>query len=649
MSKKLIVVINLLFVSALLAVPCHSTAGKIQFEVTVRERPSSESDKPILVEKRQFSIEEGVKTTAFIVNFTLDLTATRGDSGEIVCDMALYTLPPQTETIFKKFASLPGGVYFIDNLSAKNGATYRVGISPLTYDRSAGNSGPCDYDYRREGTWNFDPSAHCDFYFVPGSLGDARWNRLRDFVEEGYRGFKRRFGFSYPGKVNYFFAPCLLPQLIWDGRMGYALDPSRNNCFALYSATHNTVDPIPGFLATIYRNLGYAPPVLAEGLAAYFDIPHYYARELRRNDALPPITQLFKSLDYFALPRQNNISAASSFVKYLIDTHDFPRFEQLYRAATDLNLKENIETIYGQPLAAIEKAWHEHLDTLTIPFAAYQYSYQREAVLQREHGMNLFLEEMRRTMSSYQDSLFVLNESAFTKYVRGDFDSAQWYYRAAIGKAPNSGSNLLTYGNLLLADGLYDSARVIFRRALTVDSTMKSAWYKLGESFYWQGLTDSAEYYITLDFTQNPSQLSRAASAIVLGEYALMRSDTVAATGYYTKALAAMQQLMAAIKTEPAFLLRLGQARMGLAICGKDSLAGARSDLEKALFFEVHPTRTIYLTRILFELGRVADLQGRRDEATAYYRQALQLPMAVDLKRALEKYLQKPFIGFSFN
>lgn len=616
----------------------------IDFEVTVRERTAADSQY-VLIEKRQFQVYEGFKTSIFLVSFTLDLTADGRDSGDVSCRFSLFTLGPQTQTFFKEFTCKPGGVYFLDNVRGKEGSIYRVGIAPLSFSPATSEE-DCNYDFRAEGVWNFDPSANFDIYFVPRTLGDARWNMLRDFIEINYKDFKQLYQLSFPGKVNFFLAPCQLPEVIWDKRMGYAIDPPRANCFTLYTHDYNTVDPFPAYLTRLYRSLGYAPPLVAEGMAGYFDFPHYYAQKLRRSSQLPPLAHLIKSVDYFSLPGVTGPVAASSFVKYLMDTYGGNRILELYQQATDLTFDESFAKVYGKKVAEAEKEWHAVLDTITFPAGLMKYAYERERYIGREEAMNMFLEEMKARLKTYDDSVFILSENGWNQYMRGDFTPARETYAQLLKLVPNNGSYLLVYGNLFLLDGRYDSARIIYDKTMAVDSTVKTALLKIGESYYWQGQADSAEAYLTRDLAEDKSQLSQSSAAIMLGELALAGGDTASAAGYFDQALALMQQVAELGKTRPSFLMRMAEAHLGLAMCGKSNPATARAYLESALYFEVYPTRAIFITRILSDLGMIADLEQKRDEAITYYQKALAYPMQPAMEQRVRSYVMTPFAGY---
>lgn len=641
--KARLALAGLIVVTALSAGEAFSQR-MVDFEVTVRERNANDSQY-VLIEKKLFQVREGVKTSVFVVNFTLDITANEDDSGDVACQFSLFTLGPQTQTFFKEFKSKPGGIYFLENVRGKEGTQYRIGIAPLSINTAAAEE-ECGYDFRAEGTWNFDPSANFDIYFVPRTLGDARWNMLRDFIEISYKDFKKLYQLSFPGKINYFLAPCQLPEVVWDKRMGYAIDPPRANCFALYGHEYNTVDPFPAYLTRLYRSLGYAPPFLVEGMAGYFEFPHYYAQNLRRSSQLPPVGQLLKSVDYFNLPGVTNAVTAASFVKYVIDTYGGNRFLDLYRVATDLTFENSFSKIYGKDIAKVEEDWHALLDTITFPFGQMRYFYERERYIGREAGMNTFMAEMKSRMTTYDDSVYVLSEDGWNQYMRGDFTPARETYRRLLKLTPNNGSYLLVYGNLFLLDGQYDSARSIYTRTMAVDSTVKTALLKIGESYYWQRKTDSAEFYLARNTAEDKSQLSQSSSAIMLGELTLARGDTAAAIGYFEQALGLMQQLAEMGKSNPPFLMRMGEAHVGLSMCGKSSLPTARTYLESALYFEIYPTRAIFIARILNDLGMVADLEGKHDEAISYYQKALAYPMQPAMEERIRSYVVTPFTGF---
>jgi tetratricopeptide (TPR) repeat protein len=641
--KARLAVAGMVLISVLLA-EAAVARRLVDFEVTVRERTAADSQY-VLIEKKQFQVYEGFKTSVFMVNFTLDMTADGDTAGDVKCQFSLFTLGPQTQTFFKEFTSKPGGIYFLENVRGKEGSSYRIGIAPLSFSPATSEE-DCNYDFRSDGVWNFDPSANFDIYFVPRTLGDARWNMLRDFIEISYKDFKQLYQLSFPGKINYFLAPCQLPEVVWDTRMGYAIDPPRSNCFTLYSHDYNTVDPFPAYLTRLYRSLGYAPPLLVEGMAGYFEFPHYYAQKLRRATQLPPLTHLVTSVDYYSLPGVTNAVAAASFVKYLIDAYGGNRFLQLYQLATDRTFTDSFVKVYGKNPAEVEKDWHSVLDTITFPFGQMRYSYERERFISRETGMNMFLAEMKSRMKSYDDSVFVLSEEGWNQYMKGDFTPARETYRQLLKLTPNNGSYLLVYGNLFLLDGRYDSARIVYDKTMAVDSTTKTALLKIGESYYWQGKTDSAEVYLTRDVGEDKSQLSQSSAAIMLGEIELMRGDTAAAVGHFEQALTFMQQVAEMGKSRSAFLMRMGEAHIGLAMCGKSNLATARAYLESALYFEIYPTRAIFITRILSDLGTIADLEKNHDEAISYYQKALAYPMQPAMAERVRSYVVTPFAGF---
>lgn len=646
MKARLIWVVGVMLLAVLSAGGAQARR-LIDFEVTVRERTAADSNY-VLIEKKQFQVYEGFKTSIFVVNFTLDLTADGNDSGDVSCRFSLFTLGPQTQTFFKEFISRPGGVYFLDNVRGKQGSVYRIGIAPLSFSPATAEE-DCHYDFRAEGAWNFDPSANFDLYFVPRTLGDARWNLLRDFIEINYKDFKQLYQLSFPGKINYFLAPCQLPEVVWDKRMGYAIDPPRSNCFALYTHDYNTVDPFPAHLTRLYRSLGYAPPLIVEGMAGYFDLPHYFAQRLRRSSELPPIGQLIISVDYYGLPGVAGAVAASSFIKYLMDTYGGNRMLELYRLATDRTFNESFVRVYGKKPAEVEKEWHAVLDTITFPAGLMKYAYERERYIGRETQMDMFLAELKARMKTFDDSVFVLSEEGWNRYMKGDFTPAREIYRQLLKLVPNNSSYLLVSGNLFLLDGRYDSARATYARTMVLDSTVKTALLKIGESYYWQEMTDSAEAYLIRAIAEDKSQLSQSSAAEMLGEMALAQGDTAAAGGYFEQALDFMQQVAEMGKTRPSFLMRMGEAHLGLAMCGKSSLATARTYLESALYFEVFPTRAIFITRILSGLGMIADLEKDHGKAVTYYQKALAYPMQPAMEQRIRSYVVTPFSGYGRN
>lgn len=640
-------IVLLVFVMAAIFLSSEVLAGRmINLDVTVREKQAGDSGQYIVIEKKPLQIQEGTKTTCFIVNFTLDLTVLRSDSGFFDCEFSLTTLGPQPQAIVKEFRCLPGGVYFVDDVRGKNNTLYRVAIAPISVDSTETDAAECDFDFHQEGVWNLDPSGNFYLYFVPKSLADARWNLIKEFMETGFRLFKKSFGLEYSVHTNFFLSPCRLQGVVWDKRMGYAIDPVRSNGFVMYGHGLNTVDPIPACLIQAYHCLGYAPPVLAEGMAGYFEAVHYYAQQAKGKGQLPSLSKLYKSVDYYALPRLDNLTAAASFVRYLLDTYGLDKFLSFYRSATDLTIADRMQAIYGKSPDELEKEWHHLLDTTTYSFNQMKYFYVQERWLYREKGMKTFLAEMKSRMRSYKDSVYVMSEEGSYQYLKGQYKEAQADYQDMIRLLPNSSEYRIFYGNLLMVDGEYDSAAVIFRQALLIDTTAKLALNRLAENFYWQNALDSAEVYYRRDVEGDQSLMNQVASAIALGELALIKHDSVAATEQYRHALKCMNKIAQYGLTDPTFLMRFGQSHLGLAMCGKSQLKSAQSYLESALYFEVHPMRPVFVTRILLELGKLADLQGYRNEAVDYYKQALTFPIQPAMAKQIETYLKTPFRGF---
>ncbi len=638
-----IAIISLLAITALLG--SAALAGSVDFEVTVREL--TDDGEYILIARQPLTIRENIRTSSFITNFTLDLEASYSDSGVIQCEFTLFTVGPQSQTKYKKFQSYPGGIYFVNDVRVKNGVVFRVGISPLQYHEADANSDVCDYDYRKDGVWKYDPSANIDLYYVPRTLGDARWNLARDYIEINYKDFKKTLNPTFPGKVNVFLAPCVLPEVTWDLRSGYAIDPNRFNCFMLYSHNHNTIDPFPVFLVRLYRYMGYAPPILTEGLAGYYDYPHFYASKLKRGNKLPALGTMLTSIDYYDQKGHDNITAASSFANYMVKTYGYNKYENLYQKSTDLTIRQGFKSVYEKSLETLEQEWHEVLDTFTININHVRYYYERDEYIYNKSGMDNFLQEFKQLATTDKDTLYALNKESWSQYMDGEYFAARGLYEQLIVKEPNNSNHSMVYGNLLLIDGQYDSAIAVYSDLIKRDTTIKTALYKRGEAYYWQGNKDSAQYYFDRDLTDNPSPLSKASAGIFMGMISLTAGDTSLARDYYAGALEEAERIYQYGRSKPGYLLRLGQAHMGLAMCDNLPFNTARSFLDQARYFEIHPKRIIFLTRILQELGRIADLEGNRDEAISLYQEAMEYPLPPFMDNTIREYIAKPFTGYT--
>ncbi|MCJ7458373.1 MAG: hypothetical protein MUP17_05220, partial [candidate division Zixibacteria bacterium] len=293
----------------------------LQTELKLKEGVKGDSASFVTVDQRKVEVKEGVKSTFFMGNFTLNLGFQKIDTTSLSLSLTLLTLAPDLERIFKEPLIGIGHTYSIKDIKLKDKRVFKLELTPSGYLEKEDS---CNY-LLTDSLWLYNNKVvHFAITYMENSLADYFFNMNRNYLELDYKKIKHYFSFSYPQtlKIDYFICPCEIPEAIWDPRLNLSLDPSKHKIYVLFDKDKESVD-FPGpLLLLLYEYWGYAPAFVAEGASGYLGMGYYYAKKLKDKGELIPLSRLKISKDYRQAPVDIALIEASSFISYLIDAYN---------------------------------------------------------------------------------------------------------------------------------------------------------------------------------------------------------------------------------------------------------------------------------------------------------------------------------------
>ncbi len=562
-------------------------------------------------------------------NFTCNLNTTVVTDSIISLRSTLNAYDRIPQNYFDERVVIKEASVFFDSVLVRGKSTYRVRI---TFDSLGTSKSDCSYTFGGDG-YESDPSGDFDFYFVKRTLGDYRWNPIRDAVEYDYDQLVSVFHINERDKSFYYICPCVPSDIGWDKRWKNGYDFARKNIFAEFSHGVNELHPQVVYMVKFMRIWGYAPSLLLEGVASTLEYADYFAKQAYADGTLPDLASLGRSADFRALDRRLSTGAAGSFAYYLIRKSGDARFRNWYLAATDLTLAESFADAYGKPMTEALNEWHHYLDTLTInPNSLEYFATRANQFLSLSETLYFTEAKLRET----GDSTDVADELANLYFTFGEYNKAEKFVRKMVESARGKAKNeRLFLANMLLAQGEIPQAEDLYYEVARDDSLAYMTYFKLG-----QIELDRGNHSNALELFQRARALTTAETFFIDAD--IWIGDVFAAQGvsdssqfYYQEALDRAKILAVNQGENPLNHLAVGRAALRL---GSTDLA--KSHLQSALFLE---ERMFYLGQTFLALGMAYDAAGEHDQAINEYRQVLEFPTAYLDRKLAERYIQSPY------
>jgi len=616
------------------------------------------------VDDNRLELKAGMSGTAFLGDASINIVVATAGSYQYLVDFTLTTLPPSARVVSRQLLIEHRRPIDIHGLKYKVRRNARVRMTISDFDgelecdigSDAGARSADEFvsnipfhgapsmladstEALEDRLWYSDPSAHFELYYIPNSFGDFGWNLVRDYLEKEFEQFQSVFDFKAIQRVNYFIAPCKVPEIAWTKYRQWAIDPVTFKAYAVFNQRDKSVTGIPTNMDQIYRNRGYAPMLLVEGAARGFEFNHYYAKRLRWKGKLPNIFRYWKTIDYRNAADSSLPVAAASFVNYMIGTRGMPKFYQLYSMADDFNADSALYAVYGEKRGALEREWHHFLDTMRVRPHMVRYFLSRSKML----GRNDESIDLMKTLIQVDtvDVTGMYDDLGLLYFLEGDYDKALDALHSARERASGRGRRVQMENSALFFSGQMDSARAAYR-AYLADTTESHSLAAVKVMYAWLELTAGNDkradsVLATVDSSRMILEVDRMEANLLGGRIRRAEGHDHEADSLFRQALARAQRLLSARPNTADLYMRAGEAYVGL---GEPDTA--LTYLNMADFLEYRP---YYVGRILIAMGNAYDLLGMRDFALKYYNIVLDSKSSYPSKVAARRYIKTPFKG----
>lgn len=624
-----------LLVLAFLAPLSALAADAVDFDMRVFQyNPATDSDKLLFADT--FTVVKGVTATGFLVAFSTEIDVTEVDTSRTSLMVHAVTIGSRPTNYSRNFSVEYGLPARLTNIEGKNGAQYTLSMTPIG-PRDVDTAG-CSFSHQQGDSFKKDPTAYFDIYYVPRTLGDFYWNSVRAVIDQRYRTFRDLNHYNLPGKFALYLAPCKMYSVLWDDRFGTMVDPTRDNTFALFNKTINTADPFVIMQASVYKQYGYAPPFLTEGMAGYLSFAIFDMKRLVDEGRTRPIRELLDTYSYYTADPLVADRTAATFVKYLIDQYKIGDFLEVYDKADDLSLADVIEETYGKSVDALEGEWRTYVDTVRITFQRTLYFADIAETMRDYNLLDIYSRALLEQAATPADSEVAYNYLVRSQFFAGNYYDAARYQQQVVNIDDTVPRNWMALGAYNMMNGKYDEASEYLHKAAAMDTTDQMIKFNLALNYLYRGKIDTARTMLDAIVTGDASAPAGVESRIMLASLLFRSGDEQDRA----RAVTLCRQCIAMLQPQ----LEGGQALAGtylwagIAYLGAGDLPMGWDLLSVAQFLE---TRPFYQGIINLWMGKASDMRGEHTVARDYYGAVLSGGAADYHQQEAKVLLKDPF------
>lgn len=593
-----------------------------------------DNQKDVLIYSDTVTFLKNVSATGFIGPFSIDVEFFEIDSIKTNFNLHLITLSPSAKTYSRNFTVEYGLPARIDKIASKNNLSYSLTLSPL--EKIEVDTSICFFNHRHKDDFTFRPTAYTDLYYVPSSLGDYNWDAMKELFENNYRQFMAFCNFNLPGKILVYLYPCPSYSVIWDKRFGLASDPTRNAAYSIYNKNLNTADPFVVIHTAVLRNYGYSAPFLAEGLANYFSFAPYDMQLLIKENKILPVRSILSTYDYLTADPYIADRTAATFVKYLVDQYSIGKFIDLYKAADDIHLVEQIEKSYDKSIEDLETEWKHYLDTLRIHSQTFIiHTSFAELMLNYDAMLRYSLGYYDIAKTSF-DTTEALNRIKRAYFSTGNFYKTVEFQQKIVNYDTTRAKNWMALGSYKMMVGEYDEALECFTKAKSLDSVNQMTNFNLALYYIIKKDNAAAKELLINNLSNQKEAQAQGESRLMLANI-LNQSDEKSnlekAAEYYNQGLSIFAQMIQSNSSAPSLYMWCGIASLGLY-----DYANALNYLHTAEFIE---TRPFYMGMINLWLGKTYLANEEPEIAREYFTKVLSEYSADYHQKEAREYLDK--------
>jgi len=614
--------------------PAESAFGEryVNLKIQLEEGIPGDSASFQLVDERVIDLELDKESFSFQGNFTLYVTASIPQYPLLNLRVELFTVGPDFQSQSVNRVLGKDEVLSLDPIRVKQDRVFKVKLFPRIM-QSEERKNRCEYGLNDPDLWYSDVSVRFQYYYLKNSLADYHWNMNKGYLEREYRKLEKYFDFHYPRKIDYHLCLCRLPGVTWDRRFGTSIDPVKNRVFVLYNQKEKTVDSPAAWFTVFYQNWGYAPAFVVEGVSGCLGLGHYYAKKLKNEGEIVPLSRFKISKDYWSYPSRIAFVEASSFIRFLIDKYGTAKFKNFYQEVTDLTFDRVFQKIYSKKLSRVESEWLAFLDTYEILyddlayFANIKYNYSDFPT-----AIPIF-EDLLSMAESQAESLNALQALGNSYYMSGRYEKSLSLFQEKSRYYPKDPRIWNTLGNIYYLLGDFRSSGLNYHRAKDLDTLYAEPWVNLGKLHVALGEADSAQFYF--DGAEKKGAGLEGIIDVNLGQAKISKSagDSPEADERARKALHFSRVFLSQVPERAVPYLKVGESFLEMGF--PDS---ALLYLELAEFLEDRP---FYQGELFLAAGRAYYSTGEKDLAEFYFEKVLDNPSAVTDKKEAQEFLDK--------
>lgn len=474
--------------------------------------------------------------------------------------------------------------------------------------------------------WGINETIHYRTHWLKNSLADFMWNVKMGYLEEIYNLYRGSFDLSSSEKIDLYLHPEPTNSIYLNPASFYAIQPRVRRIDLVYGQGIDAADPRPGAELQIYRMWGYGPRWMVTGFAGY-----YFDNDLRVKNyinklSVKEIAAMFA--DEFRVDSDTGRELAGAFVHWLTDTQSIVKFTNLYRQSTSLDYTRNFNRIYGEDFDKALEDFIDHIKKFKPSVA--ELSYYASIYMAQGYYEQAASDYEELLKSNDSDNNQFRQSLGMCQFWTGDYKAAEktFNYPSLGGDRPDDNDYMLAIVSMAKDDTAYYSRRNfgnIIKRGYPL------AQIDFASILLDRGKIDSAR--VILDYMSDKDR--------DLSHYYLIIGRLRTMTGLGADSIlnmVASNALSSASQApqDPSYYLTAGRALM---LLGKYDQA--KENLETSNFLERRP---YFVGQTLLELGRLMDLEGKRDEAKDYYKSIIEMNAGAYEKSLAKRYLEKKYV-----
>ncbi len=603
----------------------------IILDVIINEHLDVDPPESAIVDSVSFSVLYGRKTTLRVGNFVFDVTINPSSSGNVALATSLYVTGPLPANRSDDKTVAFGAAMLIDDIRGKGKSRYSARLVPHV------SNVPNDTLVMSEDSAFWEPiySLRAEYFVPKGILPAMQFLPVRSALDFEFQALVDTFAMTSIDRLRVYLPPGNLAGHPDEMEYGYSIDPARYKVVAPHSPFESKIRPRALILAAIYREWGYAPQLLASGVAGYFGFADYDVIKDRAAGNSIPLDSLARTIDYKRYNRTVADHHAESFVTWLISTYGIPNFKSLFDRATDQSIHRAIWSVYNQTLPELEAKWLAYLKARQFVGEEFMH-YANRAVAFRDFEAHLEYLEQALVAVNSPPTLDILHKIALAQGQLGRWKDAATTLTRIASEFPENEVDRWLLAEAQRAAGDDLSAWRTYLHVMNRKPADAQTNLRMGDIQWDARRVDSAATFWRRGLSNSPGPLAGGELRLRMGWYfSERRKGQDSARAYFAEARRTITPVLLNSPTEATGWIIAAEALLGL-----DSVHAALEHL--ALAQEVTDA-PIELGRIHLLRGKCYDRLDRRKAALVEYQAVTTVNGGSPAIKQSEKWLKRAY------